>query len=475
VTGAALALAAGACALGACRKSTPPSAPKPTVKEAWVAAKIPILPRAQVIPARRTKVLPAPPRQGPPDNPLLVALGKKIFFDERLSEPPGTSCASCHDPARAFSGDHGSRIGVPLGSRPGHFARRSTPSVLYMRYVPRFHYFEDDEAPAPEPRGGFFWDGRSDSVAELVRQPLFNPDEMNAGTPRRLAAKIVRGPYAKDFGRAARAQRGIGRSSDPEAVLRGVGVALEAYLTSDEMTPASSKYDAYVRGQATLTEQERRGLELFKDRRHGACSGCHRLAETSANPAESMFTDYGYDAIAVPRNHELPPNRSPASFDLGLCERKDTKTPSNDEKWCSNFRTPSLRNVAVRDHFGHNGVHKKLRDVVAFYALRAVAPGRIYPPGQTFDDVPPKYRGNVNIYAPIYNRREGSPPPLNDDEIDAIVAFLGTLTDAPYVHTRPPEGFRRPPATASAEQGSAPAPRSAPAAGGGPLAQSPSY
>jgi cytochrome c peroxidase len=392
-----------------------------------------------VIPARRTNVLPVPARQGPPDNPLLVALGKKIFFDQRLSEPPGTGCASCHDPAAAFSGAHGSATGVPLGSRPAHFARRSTPSVLYLRYVPPFHYFEDDEAPAPEPRGGFFWDGRSDSLADLVRQPLFNPNEMNAGTPRRVAAKIERGPYAKEF-RAA-----FGPSSDPKAVLRGIGVALEAFLKSDEMTPQSSKYDAYVRGQATLTEQERRGLEIFKDRRRGACSGCHRLAETSTNPAESMFTDYGYDAVALPRNRGLPGNRSSGAFDLGLCERQSTRTPSNDEKWCSSFRTPSLRNVAVRDSFGHNGVYKTLRDVVVFYALRAVAPGRIYPPGPKFDDVPPRYRGNVNVYAPIYNRREGTPPPLTDADINAIVAFLGTLTDAPY-------------ATA--------------AAGGGPVAQS---
>jgi cytochrome c peroxidase len=388
-----------------------------------------MLPRSPVIPARRTNVLPVPPRQGPPDNPGLVALGKKIFFDERLSQPPGTSCASCHDPVHAFSGRHGSSSGVPLGSRPGHFARRSTPSVLYMRYVPKFTYFEDDEAPAPEPRGGFFWDGRSDSLAELIRQPLFNPDEMNGGTPQRVADLIARGSYAAEFRSA------LGGSSGPEQVLRGVGSALEAYLKSDEMTPASSKYDAYVRGQATLTDQEVRGLEIFKDRRRGACSGCHRLAETSTNPAESMFTDYGYDAVALPRNRDLPANANPASFDLGLCERKSATTPSSDEKWCSNFRTPSLRNVAVRERFGHNGVYKSLRDVVAFYASRAIAPSRIYPPGQKFDDVPPKYRGNVNIYAPVYNRREGAPPPMSDEEIDAVVAFLGTLTDAAYVST----------------------------------------
>ena len=188
-----------------------------------------------------------------------------------------------------------------------------------------------------------------------------------------------------------------------------------------------------MRGQATLTEQERQGLEIFKDRRRGACSGCHRMAETSTDPSESMFTDYGYDAVALPRNRELPGNRDAASFDLGLCERKDAKTPASDERFCSNFRTPSLRNVAVRASLGHNGVYKSLREAVAFYAHRAVAPDRVYPPGKKFDDVPPKYRRNINIYAPVYNRREGAPPPMTDAEIDAVVAFLGTLTDAPYV------------------------------------------
>jgi cytochrome c peroxidase len=412
--------------LGACRRDPPPAPPKPTIEQAWATAKLPKLSHVPVVPARLTNVLPVPPRQGPPDDPVLVALGKKIFFDARLSEPPGTACSSCHDPAHAYSGAHGSSVGVPRGSRPGHFARRSTPSVLYMRYVPAFHYFEDDENPAPEPRGGYFWDGRSDSLVELVKQPLFNPDEMNAGTPGLLASKVLHGPYAGDFRSA------LGPSTAPDAVLHGVGVALEAFLKSDEMTPANSKYDAYVRGQATLTEPERRGLEVFKDRRRGACAGCHRMAETSSNPADSMFTDYSYDAIGLPRNRELPAGRTPASYDLGLCARQNKTTPSSDERFCAAFRTPSLRNVAVRDSFGHNGVHKHLRDVLTFYNLRAAQPGRIYPGGQKFDDVPPRYRGNINIYAPIYNRREGAPPPMSEQDMDDLIAFLGTLTDAPF-------------------------------------------
>jgi cytochrome c peroxidase len=152
-----------------------------------------------------------------------------------------------------------------------------------------------------------------------------------------------------------------------------------------------------------------------------------------------MFTNYGYDALAVPRNGAIPANGDPASFDLGLCERKDTRTPSSDPQWCAKFRTPSLRNVAVRERFMHNGAFSKLRDVVAFYATRSTKPALWYPvsAGAKFDDVPARYRGNINVSSLPYNRREGVEPALNDEEVDAIVAFLGTLTDEPYRSTPP--------------------------------------
>src|SRR5215469_2538780 len=86
------------------------------------------------------------PRVSAPANRSRIALGRAIFFDPALSEPPGTSCASCHTPEKAFSGNHGSSIGVARGSRPDHFARRNTPSLLYLRYVPRFHFYADDDA-----------------------------------------------------------------------------------------------------------------------------------------------------------------------------------------------------------------------------------------------------------------------------------------------------------------------------------------
>jgi cytochrome c peroxidase len=352
-----------------------------------------------------------------------VALGRAIFDDPRLSEPAGTSCASCHDPARAFSGDHGSGVGVPAGSRPGVLARRTSPSVLYLRYVPAFRFFSvEQDSHENEPYGGYFWDGRVDSLAELVRQPLLNPREMNNRDVAQIAAKLRTAPYAD----ALRREFPGALDADEDAV-RALGRALEAFLLSPAMAPFSSRYDDYVRGTGTLTAQETRGLELFKDLKRVGCSSCHRLADTSGHPEDSLFTDYGYEAVGAPRNRRL---RTP-DVDRGLCERTDTTTPTNQETYCASFRTPSLRNVAVRKAFMHNGAFTRLRDVVAFYATRASNPQRWYPSGVAFDDTPAAYRGMINVTSVPYNRRRGDGPALGDDEIDAIVAFLGTLTDRP--------------------------------------------
>ena len=200
------------------------------------------------------------------------------------------------------------------------------------------------------------------------------------------------------------------------------------------MTPASSKYDAYVRGQATLTEQERRGLEVFKDRRRGACSGCHRMAETSTNPAESMFTDYGYDAVALPRNRELPGNRrrrrpSTSGFASGRTPQTPVDATSGSARASARRRcatSPSAQS------FGHNGVYKSLREVVTFYAHRAVAPGpRLPGRARSSTTCRPSIARNINIYAPVYNRREGAPPPMSDADIDASSRSWGRSPTRP--------------------------------------------
>jgi cytochrome c peroxidase len=360
--------------------------------------------------------------------PARAALGRQVFFDARLSEPAGTSCAGCHDPRQAFSGNHGSRLGVPLGSRPDLVGIRNTPSALYVAYIPRLFFYQDDDAPAPIPFGGLFTDGRADTVAELARHPLLDPREMHNANAAQVRRKLADAPYADAF----RREFGARVFDTDAAAFAALGAALEGFFQSREMAPFSSRYDAWVQGKERLTAQELRGMKLFKNPDKGNCASCHKFNETSTNPARSLFTDFGFDAAGLPRNGAIPANRDPKYFDTGLCATAAARGWPDSGQYCGYFRTPSLRNVAVRERFMHNGILADLREAVAFYATRSIAPQRWYKDGKLFDDVPQRYRGNVNAATLPYNRVKGMPPALDDAEIDAIVAFLRTLTDAPW-------------------------------------------
>ena len=356
------------------------------------------------------------------DPAARVALGKRIFFDKNLSEPAGTSCATCHDPAHGFAGNNGSTVGVAQGSRAGHFAARNTPSVMYLKYARRFHLHWEEDAPLVDAYGGFFWDGRVDELADVPKQPLLNPNEMNNASSADLLVKIEHSEYAQEF------RREFGPQDDAEHAVHALGEALAAYLTSPELAPFSSKYDQFIQHRAELSALEARGLALFKDSAKGGCAECHKLNDSIPKPERSLFTDYGFDAVGVPRNTKLAVNRDAEHFDLGLCARPNPRFNSDSPEFCGAFRTPSLRNVALRESFMHNGVFTSLRDVVSFYASRSTNPRRWYK-GPEFDDVPARYRDFVNVDKAPYNRRAGDKPALDAGEIDAIVAFLGTLSD----------------------------------------------
>jgi cytochrome c peroxidase len=357
---------------------------------------------------------------------IRVTLGRKMFFDPKLSVPEGTSCATCHDPSHGYAGNNGSTLGVARGSARGRFARRNTPSVLYLRFVRPFHLEWEEEAELPEAFGGFFWDGRSSSIARLVAQPLLNPNEMGNPNPRRIAQALRASAYASEL-----SAEFDDVFETPEKTLEALGFCLEAFLTSPALSPFSSKYDQSLRGRVELSALEAKGLALFDDRSKGACSSCHKFDDRSRMPERSLFTDYGYDTVAVPRNRNIPGNRDPRHVDLGVCERHDPKLHTEDAWFCGSFRTPSLRNVATRSSFMHNGAFSNLRDVVSFYATRGSDPKRWYPSG-SFDDLPMKYQKYVNTNVAPYNQAAGDPPALSEQDIDAIVAFLGTLTDLEY-------------------------------------------
>jgi cytochrome c peroxidase len=171
-------------------------------------------------------------------------------------------------------------------------------------------------------------------------------------------------------------------------------------------------------------------LALFNDPRKGNCASCH--PSQIRRGAFPNFTDFGYNALGVPRNRAIPANADPAFHDLGLCGPLRTDLHGHPG-YCGSFRVPSLRNVALRRAFFHNGVFHRLDQVIAFYVERDNKPGRWYPTvgGQvdSYDDLPSAHRGNVNREPP-FGGKPGATAALDRREIRDLVAFLRTLTDS---------------------------------------------
>jgi cytochrome c peroxidase len=273
--------------------------------------------------------------------------------------------------------------------------------------VPQFteHYFDaevsGDDSIDNGPTGGLTWDGRVDRGRDQARLPLLSPDEMANANPAAVVARAMKSDYAPELRRLS--------SGDAFATILE---ALEAWeQDAREFYPYSSRYDAWLAGKGMLSERERRGLTLFTDPAKGNCAQCHPAAR-GASGTPPAFTDYGLIALGVPRNKDFP-----GGTDLGLCGPQRTDFRDRDE-YCGRFRTPTLRNVATRRAFFHNGVYRTLTEAVEFYVKRDPA----------LADLPERYRGNLETGAP-FPAHPGDKAALTGEEIEDIVAFLGTLTD----------------------------------------------
>jgi cytochrome c peroxidase len=241
--------------------------------------------------------------------------------------------------------------------------------------------------------------------------------------------KLARASYAAEFQQLFGADI-FGRPDDAFARMT---LVLQQYQREDpDFRPFSSKYDEFLRGKVNLSESEIRGLALFNRPDKGNCAACHPSAKAS-DGSHPLFTDFSYDNLGVPRNSALAQNADPAFFDLGLCAREGGDLAARGDL-CGAFKVPSLRNVALRQVFFHNGRFKTLKDTLSFYVQRDTIPERFYPlnPDGTvnkFDDLPPQYHANVNTSEAPYNRKPGDAPALSNAEIDDVIAFLKTLSD----------------------------------------------
>ena len=339
-------------------------------------------------------------------------LGKNLFFDTNLSTPPGQACAVCHGPSVGWTGpDQAINAGgaVYEGAVPGRFGNRKPPASAYAGDSPILHW------DGTKWVGGMFWDGRAtgwtlgDPLAEQAQGPFLNPAEQNNASPQVVIDKVLASSYKDLF---------LQVCTDPDTAKRYecIGRSIAAYERSKEVSQFTSKYDYWLKGQAKLTGQERRGMELFNGK--GKCANCHMPPN---------FTDFTYDNLGVPKNpmnpfYHMPYNPNGENWvDTGLGGFLKA-AGYYEEVWGPEWgkqKVPTLRNVDLRPFkkfvkaYSHNGYFKSLGEIVHFYNTRDV-PGAGWPAPEVAANINTAAMGNLG---------------LNRGEELAIVAFLKTLSD----------------------------------------------
>jgi cytochrome c peroxidase len=425
---------------------------------------------------------PAPP---PTAQSLASVAGKAIFFDASLSVSGKQSCGTCHVPSHAFTADPTTDHGLPVplgGPNMDQTGFRNAPSLMYASFTPPFSLSNG-------PTGGFFRDGRASTLAAQAVQPFVTAFEMANQDAAEVVGRLQKSTASLQ---AFVAAYGAGVLDDPDTALQDMGLAIAAYESEDPgFHPFTSKYDYWLQGQAQLTAQEQSGLDLFNNPTKGNCTACHPSQPQGYN-SHALFTDYTFDNIGVPRNWSIPANTpnsvSPidgaplatvltpvdvpndaeyAYYDLGLCgplqpspgDANARPDLSATKSLCGVFKVPTLRNVAVTSPYFHNGVFSNLHQVVEWYVTRDInndtgnnpnpaaagpggnpymAVGTFYtaangtPDLYEYNDLPAEYDANVNVGEVPYTPPTfggGQAPTLTAQEIDAVVAFLCTLTD----------------------------------------------
>lgn len=351
---------------------------------------------------------------------LKAKLGKSLFFDANLSNPAGQSCASCHDPDHAFT-DPDQNVPTSEGVLPELKGSRNTPTALYARFSPPFHFDKAEGLYV----GGQFLDGRAATLQKQAKGPFLNPLEMANPDRATVVAKVRQAEYAPLFEQVY----GAGALDKTGKAYSRIADAIAAFENGSEFRSFTSKYDYVLLGQARFTDQELRGRKLFEDEDKGNCAACHP-SRSAADGTAPLFTDFTYDNLGVPKNpdnpfYSLPRELNPKGFrfvDKGLGAAVH-KAAENGK-----FKVPTLRNIAITGPYMHNGYFETLRGVVEFYGNRDAKP--VCPDEFTSEaealrqNCWPKPEVAKNV-----NRDELGDLGLSAGEIDDLVAFLHTLTD----------------------------------------------
>lgn len=354
---------------------------------------------------------------GPSSYSSLDVLGAALFHDMNLSKNRTQSCASCHQAARAFTDGNGNGVesAVSLGDDGISLGDRNTPTLSYAFLTPDFH--RDSSGLYT---GGFFLDGRAATLAMQASLPMVNPIEMALADAEEVAERVLENPL---YGLTLQKFYGEKIIEDPEKVYLAVSESIALFESSSEFAPFDSRYDRYLRGEYEMSKTEELGRKIFFSDLI-SCNGCH-LVNLSPHYKKETFTNYQYHNIGVPVNSKVRAinGSDPAYVDRGLLENPAI----NSHQQSGKFKVPSLRNVAVTGPYMHNGVFSELKTVIQFYnkylvdnveSRRNPETGEAWPDAEVAE----------NISLELLTKGQ----PLDSNFVNALEAFLGTLTDQRY-------------------------------------------
>ncbi|HSB61255.1 MAG TPA: cytochrome c peroxidase, partial [Vicinamibacteria bacterium] len=272
-----------------------------------------------------------------PVTPEKVALGRRLFYEKRLSKDGTVSCATCHDPSHGFS--DGKKVSEGVMGKKG---TRNAPTILNAV----FNEFQ-------------FWDGRAPSLEEQSKGPMTNPVEMAADS-HEAVVRAVRGipEYESAF------QRIFGRAPTIEDVA--------AVIATFERTAVSgeSPFDRFIAGdKSALSAEAQRGWELWNGK--ARCNTCHPFADITPNFSDNKFHNIGVaaknrDFAALARKASGLDDPQELAFHPDFSELGRfivTRQPKD----IGAFKTSGLRDIALSPPYMHDGSEATLLDVVNFY------------------------------------------------------------------------------------------------------------
>ncbi len=300
-------------------------------------------------------------------SPKKIELGKKLFFDPILSGNNRISCASCHNPAMAFTDALPKSIAFDQKSTTA----RNAPTLLNAAFQPKQ-----------------FYDSRAVFLEEQVFDVVHNATEMGGSLDKAALLLNKDSEYARLFNNAYPDAKSI--------LVDNITNALASYIRS--LVSLNSRFDQYMIGnEKALSESEKAGFNIYMGK--AKCGTCHYVPLFNG-VAPPYFAESESEVLGVPDRADKKTAKLDA--DLGKYNRYKIDILKHS------FKTPSLRNIAVTAPYMHNGVFKTLEEVVDFYNDGGGAGWKIGPDNQTLGT---------------------DPLGLSKSEKTKLIAFLKTLTD----------------------------------------------